>query len=419
MEEQLRQGDERRTEVSAGFFAPERTEGVYLSFGGRVTWPRLLLRAVVFVAALLLVDAAVGTSLPPPAVYGRDYRLPRNLPTASLPAYASAIDAAGQSSAAGPVVLFLGASPTWGHRIAESRDTFPYAFRSAAASSGVQLRSFNLACNGQFTGDEYVIARRLADDADVVFVELTYHTFNPKARSGRVIRYAELPRLLGVQLAPRDSRLLGLESRNAPGPLSAAEASLGRRWLLWRERDALDRRLVGGRPRDSLATAVERTLGTKKRSGAESAIETADAVDDGFAAFDALDPARQMTVIARYAESSSFEISRGDPEVVLLGRLAGMLAAKGKKAVFYMTPLNRRLLEEYELIDAKQYARNVRVLRDAVETSGFDLLDYNVGPDVVPARDFADISHTTDAGGRMVGALLFRDTAGYLGEQAR
>ena len=48
------------------------------------------------------------------------------------------------------------------------------------------------------------------------------------------------------------------------------------------------------------------------------------------------------------------------------------------------------------------------------ESQGFLFLDYNSGPDVLPSELFADISHTTDEGGRRVGALLWRDSRAYL-----
>ena len=94
--------------------------------------------------------------------------------------------------------------------------------------------------------------------------------------------------------------------------------------------------------------------------------------------------------------------------------MADEFKAKGKRAVFFMAPLNRQLVDEYQLIDPKQYAANVRVLRGVVAKDGFPFLDYNTGHDVLPSSLFADISHTTDQGGRRVGALLWRDSRAYL-----
>jgi len=120
-------------------------------------------------------------------------------------------------------------------------------------------------------------------------------------------------------------------------------------------------------------------------------------------------------VLTRYAEDSSFRIDPNDTDVRFLRLTTEMLRARGKKAVFFMAPLNRQTIEDYELIDPAQYTSNTAILRGVVEGAGFPFIDYNTGPTTLPASDFADISHTTDAGGRAVGALLYRDTWRYLG----
>lgn len=398
--------DERHRGRPRGFFAPQAEEHAYFAFGGHVSLPRLAFRIVAALALLAAVDVAVGRTLAPASVYLHAYRLPSKLPSASLPGYIESIDASARSRQGGPIVIFLGASPTYGHRTKDAANTYPYAFQASAEASGWPSRTFNLASNGQFAADEYVIGTRLVDDADVVFVQLTYHTFNPKARSGAAIRYRELPRLLGVRLGAPEAALLGVTPSPGDDAVSRADAAVGRHWLLWRERDALDRRLFGGKPQTLLARTAPSQL---TRLSPEAA-----SPDDGFASFESLDPGRQMIVISRYAENASFVIDRSDPEVQFLRALADELAAERKKAVFFVAPLNRQLLEDYELIDLEQYATNVAVLRSTIERDGFPLVDYNIGPDVIESRFFADISHTTDEGGRRVGALLWRDSRAYL-----
>jgi hypothetical protein len=405
--------DESRTAPAGSdvYFAPAHREGVYLAFGGRVTWRRVLLRIAIFVAALALIDMAVAGAVDPPTTYEHDYRLPRVLPTASLPDFADAIDRAGRTRTGGPIALFLGASPTWGHRIKDAGSTYPAAFGTAARSGGRPMRVYNLASNGQFVTDYLAIAERLGPDADVVFVQLTYHTFNPVARQGAVMRYPELPRVLGLSLPADEARLLGGPVSGGPAVgarLSGSiDAWLSGNWLLWRERDVLNRRLFGGKPQAVLRDAVDRAI------GGEAAPD--EAADDGFASFDSLDPGRQMIVVSRYAENASFTLSRSDTEVEALRILVRRLAAQRKRAVFFMAPLNRELIESYALVDPVQYESNIAILRGIVTAQGFPFLDYNTGPVVVPSPDFVDISHTNDAGGRAVGTLLYRDTAAYLG----
>jgi hypothetical protein len=399
------------TDDQRGFFAPERSEGAYLSFAGRITWRRLLTRLVLCALLLAALDLVVASGSTPRSSYQRDYRLPRSMPTADIADYADAIDAEARARAGGPVVLFLGASPTWGHRTKDPANTFPYALRSAASSAGVELRAFNLASNGQFVGDYLVIARRLAPDADAVYIQLTYHTFNPVARDSAAIRYPELPKILGVGLSTDESRLLGLSGSDT-GVLAAGESFLGRYWRLWRERDAIDRRLFGGRPRSALERAA---------AGAAGEVVTGDddATDDGFAAFEALEPDKQTLVVAAYAEDSSFEVDPSDSEVRALDRLAELLEEEGIPAVFFMAPLNRELVDSYGLIDPALYAANVEVLRGVVEARGATFIDYNSGPVRLASGLFADISHTTDAGGSAFGDLLWNETSSTVTAVAR
>jgi hypothetical protein len=139
-----------------------------------------------------------------------------------------------------------------------------------------------------------------------------------------------------------------------------------------------------------------------------------DAANDGFASFDTLDPGSQMVVVARYAEESSFTIDPADSEVVLLGKLASDIASAHKKAVFFMGPLNETVIRAYGLIDAAQYRTNIALLRRTVARYGFSLIDHNTDEHTMPESDFADISHTTDAGGALFGQMLLRDTLAYL-----
>jgi hypothetical protein len=399
------------TDETPGFFAPERSEGSYLAFGGRVTWRRLVLRLALAVVLLGVVDLVIAATSAPLATYQHAYRLPRVMPTADIADYADAVDASARTAAGGPIVLFLGASPTWGQRTKDAANTFPYAFGSAAASAGVELRAFNLASNGQFVGDYYVIAKRLASQASAVYVQLTYHTFNRAARDSAAMRYPELPKVLGVGLSAEEARLLRLSGSDT-GVLAAGESLLGRYWHLWRERDAIDRKLFGARPQNALESAAARVAGEEITSDDTAA-------DDGFAAFDTLEPEQQMVVVAAYAESSSFEVDPKDSEVLALERLAVLLTEDGVPAVFYLAPINRDLVEGYDLIDPDLYARNVEVLRAVVESHGATFIDYNSGPKRLGQGLFADISHTTDAGSLAFGRILWDETSATVKAVAR
>jgi hypothetical protein len=403
-------------EPARGFFAPDRDEDRRPRPGGRVTPARLVLRIAVCIGALVALDVAIAPSFAPPETYMTAYRLPRTAPTASIADYANAIDLAARAPQHRPIAAFLGASPTYGQRISDARSTFPAAFAAASEASGTPFQAFNLATNGQLVGDYLVLARRFSRDADVVFVQLTYHTFSPT--QGRLrIRYPELPAVLGVPLSDAEGKLLGLPARTGslgmPGVASSIDAPLGRWWTLWRERDVIDRRLFGGPPRQTLPAMLEPAT-TTSTAEATFTVLPDDAANDGSASFDSLDPGARMTAIALYAEDSSFTVSASDDQVRLLDELAGTLASEHKKAVFFISPMNFDVIDSYGLIDPAQYASNIGELRAVVGSHGLRFIDLNTEAESVPVADFADISHTNDAGGALVGRLLWDLTASYV-----
>ncbi len=128
-------------------------------------------------------------------------------------------------------------------------------------------------------------------------MQLTYHTFNPKARDGRAVRYPEIPQLMGVDISPDEAALLGVKASASTKAQSRADALMSRYWMLWRERDALDRRFFGGKPQDLLSQrpAAASTLTSLPDDAANEA--------SGFASFDELSPVQRMVAITRYTEN--------------------------------------------------------------------------------------------------------------------
>ncbi len=376
---------------------------------GPVTLPRLLLRIVVLLAVLVFFDVWAGKALGD-ANYAGAYRMPLELPTAALPGYVHAIDA--RRSAESTQVLFLGASPTWGYRTKDAKSTFPYAFASAATSSGVDLSAANLATNGQLLGDQYLLAKATVREGDVVFVQLTYHMFDPRYQRGDLVRYPEIAQLPGVSVSADEARLLGVPKNEASAIGDRLSRVLFDTWTAYRERSAIASKLFGGMPEDRLRAAWRKA--TEASPPPEQA-EEQEIPEDDFVAFDALDPEKQMVVISQYAENASFTVSPDGPQIRTLRSLVDLLKERKAKAVFFVAPLNRDVLDYYGVIDRAQYVANSEAIGDVVRGAGLGFLDYNLAETpVFGAQYFADIDHTTDEGGRAVGARLFEDTAAYL-----
>jgi hypothetical protein len=388
---------------------------------GRVlpaTWREFVLRCALVIALLFGVDAFARATVPLDSLrYDESYRLSEADSLEALPDYVDHIRAMRRRYPNDRIVVFLGASPTYGVGIRDPRNTFPAALASAAASDattpGQRVRVFNLASNGLLIADQYYIAQAIGDAADAFYVQLTYQTFDPGPLASVPIRYPELPRRLGVSVTAEDARTLGLERHTSTSLDRGIASAVRSNWFALRAKDRLASRLLGESP--------ERRLYAIAAGGA--AVDTADA---GAAAasgpeqttpsttpFDELDPALQMVAIARASENSRFALRKDNSELVMLKRLAGFLKSRDRHAVFFFAPMNEEILSAYEALDEKAYSKNTQKVRTAIEAVGFPLLDYHSKP-FLSSADFVDLTHTTDEGGRLTGERLWTDTRAYL-----
>lgn len=364
-----------------------------------ITARRVVVRFAVLALALVIVDFAVAKAFPLPD-YEADWRMPRALPTSQLAPF---VDHVERSAALGsaPVIAFVGASPTWGDAVANDGETVPAGLRRAAAEAGSDAVVFNLASNGQLLGDSYFVARRVADDADLLFVQLTYHGFNSEWRQGATGRYPELPRLLGVPVDAELADVLGVGASPAPDITGKADRWLQGHWRLYGMRDAIAGEVLGATPEKRLFQRWE-TIALPEFAGEEERVPSGEP-------FEMLDPDEQMIMLDEFAAAGEFAVDPGDSEVLMLERLAADLAESGTRTVFYISPLNVEALESFDLFDRELYEENVGPLREIVESQGHLFLDLNEESEI-PASAFADINHTTAEGSELVADELWRLT---------
>ncbi len=358
---------------------------------------RVALRFAACVLALAAVDATVSRFVPAPD-FSRDWRMPRALPTSELLPAVEDLESTA-CDAKSPVVVFLGASPTWGDAVDEARDTVPASFGRAAREGTSSPIVYNLAANGQLVGDGYFIARRVEDDADLLFVQLTYHAFNADWREQERIRYPELPGLLGVPMNADLAAVLDIDPTRRPDVTGMFDRGLRSTWRLYGARDALASRLLGATPEMCAREGWQRLL--------DPALADAEKDDTGLTPVEELPPDRQMMIIDEFAAAADFRVRTTDSETRMLERLATALAQADTRTIFYMAPINIDALESYEAFDWTRYAENVATLRRIVEAKGHRFHDLNTGLSL-PSSAFADISHTTAAGNNLVGAELWR-----------
>lgn len=365
------------------------------SSGSRLRLSRLIVRILSFVLVLGGVDAVVGKYLPEPDPSAGG-RMPRTLPTSALPGFVRHVERDSRPPKL-RAVAFIGASPAWGDAVREDSLTVPAQFERIATARGGSTRVYNLACNGQLVGDSYFVARRVADDVDLVVVQLTYHSFNPAWREGTRQRYPELPRMLAVSVDAQSSRVLGCEQSPKADLTGAVDRWLQANWRLYGARDRLMGVTVGSTPESALFERWQMLT----MPGFEGEQEYVPAGSP----FDELSPDEQMLAMDEFSSAGVFNLDEDDSEVLMLDRLCEDLASEGVRAVFYMSPVNKEALESFGLFDAEQYEANVSVLRAIVAKHGHQFIDMNTEA-TFPSSAFADINHTTADGSRMVAEEL-------------
>lgn len=378
----------------------------------RLTRGRLLVRLLAMAAALVLIDLLVAQYLRPDQHYDADWRLPRTQSMSALPGYVEHIEGLRRDPRR-PRVLFLGASPTWGEMNRDRYHTYSAAFQRTARAAGTEARVFNLGADGALVADDYFIADRLAGHADLLGIQLTYHTFNPAARLDGAERFSELPTILGEPVDSGVAHVLAIH-RSHPFNLSGlVDQALDRHWLLYREHDELATRLFGRPIRDELLARWQKLTGSGPKK-----LPLAPALAKN-TRFDQLDPAQQTEIVERYAEFANFHLRRDDSELRMLDLLCARLEQRGAHAVFFMSPLNLGALEGFGVFDHRLYDANVAVIRAVVEKHGLTFIDWNQPGKELPSALFADATHTTDQGSAVFARRLYAALAPQLAAGAK
>lgn len=378
----------------------------------RLTAGRLIVRLVSMAVALVLIDLFVAHYLRPGQDYDADWRLPRAQSMSALPGYVEHIEGL-RRDARRPRVLFLGASPTWGEMNRDRHHTYSAAFARTAHAAGVEARVYNLGADGALVADQYFIAERLAERADLLGIQLTYHTFNPAARVDGNERFSELPRILGEPVNAQTADALDID-RTPPFNLNGTvDRLLSRHWTLFREHDELATRLFDRPVRDELYARWQKLTNSEpeKPPLAPSLPKNT--------RFDQLDPSRQTEIVERYADFASYQLKRSDSELRMLDLLCAGLKRRGSHAVLFMSPLNIDALEGFGVFDRRLYSANVTIIRAVVEKHGLNFIDWNQRGKELPSALFADATHTTDRGSAVFARRLYRELAPQLAAGAQ
>jgi hypothetical protein len=378
----------------------------------RLTVGRLIVRLAVTAIALVLIDLFVAHYLGPSQDYEADWRLPRSQAMSALPGYVNHIEGLRQNDRR-PRVLFLGASPTWGETNSDRHHTYSAAFARNSRAAGSGARVYNLGADGALVADQYFIADRLAVHADLLGIQLTYHTFNPKARLNGAERFSELPQILAGPVDAQVAKALGIDRTPLFNLSGAVNRTLDQHWLLFREHDELVTRLFGRPLRDELYVRWQKLTGTgpKKLPLAPSLPKNS--------RFDQLDPARQTEIVQRYADYANFHIRPKDSELRMLELLCARLERRHSNAVFFISPLNTEALESFGVFDHRLYSTNVAIIRAVVEKHGLTFIDWNQPSKELSSTLFADATHTTDHGSAVFARRLYQALAPQLAKAAQ
>jgi hypothetical protein len=364
-------------------------------------------RLCAMIATLIAIDLLLAAYLGPKHDYNADWRLPRGQSMSALPGYVEHIESLPRDSRR-PVVLFLGASPTWGEMNSDRHHTYPADFARAAHSAGIDARVYNLGANGELVADQYFIAARLASHSDLLAVQLTYHTFNPRARTSGAQRFPELPRILGEAVGSQVASTLAI-ARTRPLNLSGSvDRLLDDHWLLYGDGEELTTRIFGRPIRNELYARWQKATHTAPARTPQLPHLPRNV------SFDELDPSRQTAIVERYADVADFRINRGDSELRMLELLCERLERGRTHAVFFISPLDVAALSDFQVFNRHQYDANVALIRAVVEKHGLTFIDWNQPRRELPRTAFADLTHTTDAGSALLARRLYKALAPLL-----
>jgi hypothetical protein len=367
----------------------------------------LLVRLCVMLAVLAAIDAGINAYQRNDHRYDADWRLPQTMPMAELPGYVDHIVGLPRD-ASRPVVAFLGASPTWGAMNSDNHHTYPAVFGRTARAAGLDARVYNLGSDGALVSDDYFIADRLAGSADLLVVQLTYHTFNPAGRIAGNRRFPELPRVLSEPVSAQAAGTLGGARSRAFNLSGTVDRALGRFWTLFREHDALAAQLFGRPLNEELLARWQTITHTAPKQLKAVAPPPVNVV------FDNLEPSEQELIVQRYSQYSDFRVSPADSELRMLDLMCVDLQRRHTRAALFLSPLDMEMLEGFEVLDRRQYDANAAAIRAVVERHGLTFIDWNQPGLALPSSAFADMTHTTDAGSALFAKRLYKKLAPLL-----
>lgn len=367
---------------------------------------RFLSRFGAFLLTLVLVDLLGPKLMPVKDQTGpvENYRLPDNQETGFLQ---SLIDQQ-RADQGRPRITFLGSSPTYGVTIQNPAYTYPASFAAYFRKSHPQSSVYNFAAKGFLAADLNYLMRATINQTDAYVIQLNYHTFSPKLLSGTPIRHPDLPERLGTGVTLEEAKLIGTR----PTPLfnwnAAIRQQLRAHWWFYRERERLALQFLGQSPErwfyDKFFPQAKADASPESDANAEEAPESKP--------FYELKNARQVYIVKRYAENATYELTDENIEWRFVRQMLKQLKAQNKPAVFFIAPINADALRFYEVMDWKQYQRNIAKLKQSIEAEGFGFIDINISQPL-PEDLFADISHTLDEGGKSFGPMLYRLSSPY------
>jgi len=376
----------------------------------RLNGIRFLRQFFFFLFFLVYMDILVITYVPPldDSLFDNNYRLPSGQELVMLPFYLEHIKAVSKNIHESKTIAFIGASPTYGIKIKKSENTYPYAYKKAfnkiSPSNSRNLVVYNISANGFLLSDQYYILKKIIFDADIFFIQLNYHTFNPATLNSTKIRYPELPEKLQVSVSSDEAKLLD----KRPTPFLATnfyiQNILKKYWAFYREKDRLASTIFNENPELYFYHLYEKYF-LKAKAGEQ--------LDKIFTPFIELTPAQQMIIVKRYNKISHFKINDSNSEISFLNKILELLKNNKKKAAFFLAPVNVGAINDFELIDWNEYKQNVSVISEHIKKDSFLFLDYN-RTQPLPEEYFFDISHTLDNGGEYFGDILFKDTKDYV-----
>lgn len=357
-----------------------------------ITRPKRVMRILLFASALF-VGLNIAVALLPRIDYGTAFRLPSKDNALLMDHFTNYMN-----RESGKKVVFLGSSVIYGYGV-DNTESVPYQFGRMA---GRNYSVFNLGLDGGMMGDQYFLAKRLADNVDVFLIEVNPIYFTSSQAEKGPVQYDSI--LERVPLDKTDSDMTGF----VPRPNHDVETKVNQFFRsllpLVNRKEEVSAMMFEAGPKNRILW-VARSF--KNSFGDEWA-------EQPF--FNRTDDDKRKSVgdyRIEYSMGQQAELPKG--YVYYFNKTIELVKAKNKTIVVLVDKFNSNIVDTYQIFSEDAYRAHIMTLEAIAAANNVTFVDYNyrAGYEMVDT-DYSDIFHYLASGSERYASWLYEDTKSLL-----